>query len=63
MMTRRCLSAKQGGIAVRHFRCQEMSNRNSNSNGGKQVNIRLSSILLLILLIGIRNENEILKDA
>nr|DAG19067.1 MAG TPA: hypothetical protein [Caudoviricetes sp.]DAL68064.1 MAG TPA: hypothetical protein [Caudoviricetes sp.] len=30
-----------------------MSNRNSNSNGGKQVNIRLSSILLLILLIGI----------
>ena len=53
MTTRRFRFAKKVGIADRHFRCQEMSNRNSNSNGVKQVNIRLSSILLLILLIGI----------
>ena len=58
MTTRRFRFAKKVGIADRHFRCQEMSNRNSNSNGVKQVNIRLSSILLLILLITLLNENE-----
>ena len=32
MTTRRFRFAKKVGIADRHFRCQEMSNRNSNSN-------------------------------
>nr|DAR33985.1 MAG TPA: hypothetical protein [Caudoviricetes sp.] len=35
-----------------------MSNKNSNRNGGKPVTIRLSTILLLILLIFILNDNE-----
>ena len=58
MTRRRFHSAKKGGIADRHFRYQEMSNRNSNSNNESSVFTRLTDILLLILLITLLNENE-----
>lgn len=58
MTRRRFHSAKKGGIADRHFRCQEMSNRNGNSNNESSVFTRLTDILLLILLITLLNENE-----
>ena len=58
MTTRRFRFAKKVGIAYRHFRCQEMSNRNSNSNNESSVFTRLTDILLLILLITLLNENE-----
>ena len=58
MTTRRFRFAKKVGIADRHFRCQKMSNRNSNSNNESSVFTRLTDILLLILLITLLNENE-----
>ena len=58
MTTRRFRFAKKVGIADRHFRGQEMSNRNSNSNNESSVFTRLTDILLLILLITLLNENE-----
>lgn len=58
MTMRRFRFAKKVGIADRHFRCQKMSNRNSNSNNESSVFTRLTDILLLILLITLLNENE-----
>lgn len=62
MTRRRFHSAKKVGIADRHFRCREMSNRNSNSNNESSVFTRLTDILLLILLITLLNENELIGD-